>query len=111
MRKILAGAALVAIVAGACGSADGGDDLKYGAFDVCTQFVKERLRAQSTAEFPNPYEDDGEVVWSNVGARWKVRSQVDAENGFGGTVTTRFVCAVEHHANDRWTLSSLDFLE
>lgn len=85
---------------------------RYGAFDVCTQVVKERLRAPATAKFPNPYEEDGEVrVSSDFDKRWTVRSHVDAENGFGANIRTDWTCVVDHTERDRYDLVSLNMDE
>ena len=87
------------------------DDLEYGAFDVCTQFVKDRLRAPATAEFPNQFEDDGEVRITHTGETYTVVSQVDSENGFGALLTTPFTCVVRHTSGDNWRLVDLNMLE
>ena len=84
------------------------EDLRYGAFDVCTQFVKDRLRAPATAEFPNQFEDDGEVTITHTGETYTVVSQVDSENGFGALLTTPFNCVVRHTSGDNWRLVDLN---
>jgi hypothetical protein len=91
-----------------------GDDLKYGAFDVCTQFVKERLRSPGSAEFPNEFEDDGEVVFTNDPADadvWTVTSHVDSQNGFGALLQSDFVCQVRHVDGTQWRLVDLNIAE
>ena len=96
--------AFFVVVAG-CNSSAAYDpeSLEFGAFDVCTQFVKDRLAAQySTAEFPDPTEDDGDVVTARDGDEWTVLSQVDSKNVFGGTATVPFTCTVRHTAGERW---------
>jgi len=110
MRQALAALMTVAVLAG-CGADEPSESaLEAEAFDVCTRFVKDRLQGQSTAEFPDPSEDDGQVVFAHTGDhRWKVTSQVDAQNALGGTVTTPFVCVVENTDGDRWRLASLTF--
>lgn len=85
-----------------------GEDLRFGAFDVCQQFVEERLRAPATAEYPNFFEDDGEVVVTNSGDTYTVRSSVDSENGFGALLTTPFTCVVRHTSGDVFRLVRLD---
>lgn len=85
------------------------EDIRYGAFDVCTKFVKDQLKAQSTAEFPNEFEDDGEVIITRDGNVWTVDSQVDSENSFGGMVTTPFVCVVRHTGGTGYRLVDLTF--
>lgn len=84
-----------------------GDDLRAGAFDVCTQFVEDRLRAPGSASFPNQFQDDGEVSITGGPEVFTVRSHVDAENGFGGEVRTPFVCQVRHTGGDNFSLIDL----
>ncbi len=113
MRQLVAGIVLVVLI-GACDSSTGEDDpenLRLGAFDVCTQFVKDRLKAESTAEFPDQFEDDEEVTITQDGEEWTVDSQVDAENSFGGTVTTPFSCTVRSMGEGNWRLVDLTLEE
>jgi hypothetical protein len=99
--------------ASASGTEAGGDEpdqeeLEFGAFDVCTKFVKDRLKAPSTASFRNFFEDDGEVVVSGSGnGPYTVISSVDAENGFGANIRTNFVCEVRHTGGGNWRLVNL----
>ncbi len=104
---------LAAVVVWAFATSDdepSGDDLEFAAFDVCTQFVKDQLRAPSTASFPNFVEDDGEVVVTSTGDYYTVRSQVDSENGFGATLTHRFTCEVRHTDDTRFVLVDLQII-
>lgn len=103
---------VVGLGVGGCSASVSSDDdaemLRLGAFDVCTQFVKDELLSQSSAEFPDPLEDDGEVRISHQGERYTVVSQVDAANGFGAKITTPFLCEVRHVDGDRWQLVDLN---
>lgn len=87
---------------------DEGDDLRHGAFDVCTQFVEDRLKAPGTAKFRNFFQDDGEVVVTGTGdGPYVVVSSVDSENSFGGELRTHFVCEVRHTGDEQWRLVDL----
>lgn len=55
------------------------------ALVACHNSVKAQLRSPGTAKF----NDDS---MTEVGERWVIRGSVDAENAFGATVRTRFVC-------------------
>jgi hypothetical protein len=61
---------------------------------ACREAVKVRLRAPSTADF------QGTVLgeWTVTGEKgsYLVTSFVDAQNGFGAKIRTRFVCGVDH---------------
>ena len=90
------------------GGGDSADELRFGAFDVCTQFVEERLKAPGTASFRNYFEDDGEVTVTGVGdGPYTVRSSVDAQNSFGAEIRTDFTCIVTHQGDGNWRLNDL----
>lgn len=95
------------------GGSDGGTDepdteeLEFAAFDVCTQFVTDRLKAPGTASFRNYFEDDGEVVVTSVGDTYTVVSSVDSENSFGANLRTDFACVVEHTGGESFRLVDL----
>lgn len=111
---MIAIAVALIIVAGMCGAADDGDepdateDLEFGAFDVCTQFVKDRLKSPGSAEFRNYFEDDGEVIVTGSGnGPYTVMSSVDSQNGFGAMIRTDFVCEVTNTGGENWRLVNL----
>lgn len=81
------------------------------AFDVCKDFVKDRLKAPGSARFPDFFDDDDEVRVSSVGDRYTVRSHVDAENSFGALLQTDFTCVVEDDGDDTMTLKDLTLSE
>lgn len=116
---LLAVAVVLAIVSGLSGDgggSDGADDapsadeLDAGAFDVCTQFVKDRLKSPSTAKFRNFYEDDGEVVVTHAADTYTVSSTVDSENGFGAMLRSTFRCEVRHVSGTSWRLVDLQIV-
>lgn len=80
------------------------DELEYGAFDVCTEFVKDRLKAPATASFRNYFQDDGEVLVTGGPTTFTVTSSVDSENSFGAKIRSRFICEVRHVSGTRWQL-------
>lgn len=69
-------------------SSDPAEPDKYGAQDVCEQFVQKRLKAPSTADFSN-------TTTTNSGDQWTVEGDVDAENSFGAPIRNRYVCVVK----------------
>lgn len=75
------------------------------AYVMCQQFMKDRLRAPGTADFP--YGTD-RYTTSEGGGRYRVESYVDAENGFGGEVRTDYTCVVEYSGDDKWTLLKME---
>lgn len=71
---------------------------------MCQQFLEDRLRAPSTADYPWGY---SEYTTDLGGGKYRVRSYVDAQNGFGAQIRTNYDCTVQHAGGDRWTLESL----
>jgi hypothetical protein len=67
----------------------------------CQEFVRDRLRAPSTAEFSDVSSTGGENTFT-------VRGQVDAENAFGAPLRNRFTCEVRYDPDDEsWNLVNL----
>lgn len=80
------------------------------AFEICKGFVKDRLKAPSTAKFRNFYEDDGEVLVTGFGnGPYEVVSTVDAENSFGGKLRNRFTCSITL-SGGTWTLNDISIV-
>lgn len=79
-----------------------------GAWTVCQQFLEDRLKAPSTADYPCCYSDFTTYQGNRV---FEVRSYVDAENSFGAKIRNRFLCRVEYRGNERWRLQDLQIIE
>lgn len=71
----------------------------YDAEIACEKFVKDRLKAPSTAKFSN-------VQHTGGGGRWTVTGAVDAQNSFGAMIRSNFTCSVRLDG-DTWYLVSL----
>lgn len=83
----------------------------FGAFDVCQQFVERRLTSPASAEYPDYFEDDGEVtVWRLANGDYRVYSQVDSENGFGASLRSFFVCTVDYTGGGNYQLVDLEIV-
>jgi hypothetical protein len=90
----------------------GYDVRRFGAFEVCTKFVKDRLKSPATAKFRNEIERDGEVTWStDDDVTWLVKSSVDSENGFGALIRNQFGCEVQFVGDDQWQLVDISMSE
>lgn len=78
--------------------------------DACSmsqKFVKDRLKAPSSAEFPLWTKENCQVSQRN--RIWIVRSYVDAQNSFGAMLRNDYTAEMIYHpANDSWTLVSLN---
>lgn len=79
------------------------EDLRFGARDVCHQFVEDRLRAPATAGFENL----SEAMITGFGPEYTVAGHVDAENGFGARIRTEYKCTVRHTTGPNFVLVSL----
>lgn len=106
---ILVAALALVIATLACGGGGGSDEPgDVEAYVMCQMFVKDRLKAPSTADFPaTPYaniEQDGNL--------WTIDAWVDAENSFGAQIRTDFHCQVRYSdASEEWTLIELELEE
>jgi hypothetical protein len=86
--------------------------LRLSAFEVCKDFVRDRLKAPSTASFPDFFDNDGEVnVAPTSNGTHNVISTVDSENSFGANLRLAFTCEVRNTDGDNWRLIELDIIE
>lgn len=69
-------------------------DDKISAWLMAKEFVKDRLRAPSTADFPSY---DEKNVTQLEECTFLVEGYVDAENAFGGTVRSKFVTRIVYN--------------
>lgn len=75
-----------------------------GAYVVCKNFVKERLKSPKSADFPWLRD---EFVARLGGARYRVDAYVDAQNSFGADLRNHFSCTVRWLDGNRWRLEDL----
>jgi hypothetical protein len=83
------------------------DTGKIEAYTMAKQFVTDRLKAPSTADYPWYSSDSVQVVHRGEGV-FVVRAHVDSQNSFGAMIRTRFVCELKNTTGDSWSLISLD---
>lgn len=88
------------------------ETLRHSAFEVCKDFVSDRLRSPGSATFRNYFEEDGEVrVTGSGNGPYTVRSTVDAENAFGASLRSSFTCEVRHTGDGNWRLLDITITE
>lgn len=89
---------------------DGGQDEgdAVGAYVICKDFVRDRLRAPRGARFPSVSRAGVDELGGNS---WKVRAWVDAENAFGPEVRAKWECVVVYAGDGEWRLERLDIEE
>lgn len=81
---------------------------KHMAYEVSKGFVRQKLKAPSTAKFPSPWKFSTEDnVKYNGGGVYIVSGYVDSENAFGAMVRTRFNAKVKQNSQHSWDLVSL----
>jgi hypothetical protein len=114
-KRLFVGIAFVALLLGGCTSSyssgsSSASDKKFEAFDMCKQFVKNRLKSPSTAKFRNFFQNDGEVIVTGFGnGPYTVTSSVDSENGFGASLRSTFQCTVTNTDGANWHLDNMVF--
>lgn len=73
---------------------------------IIQDFVKDKLKSPSTAEFEMGMVNKIKKVDEST---YEVNSYVDSQNSFGGTIRTKFYCKVQHKSKDSWSLITLNF--
>lgn len=86
------------------------EDNKSMAYYMMEDYVKSRLKAPSTAEFPGVFDGRLDHVKSFGGQKYGIVSYVDAQNSFGAKIRTRFVGEVQQVSENQWKLISLTLL-
>ncbi len=86
-------------------------DNKSMAYIMMEDFVKRKLKAPSTAEFPGIFDGKLDHVKSLGGQKYRIVSYVDAQNTFGAQIRTRFVGEIQQTSEDEWQLISLNLIE
>ena len=81
------------------------------ALSMAQEFVKERLIAPGSAEWPSFWEPTGDHVTALGNKRYRIRSWVDSHNAFGALIRTNYTAVLVDAGRDQWTLESLDLDE
>jgi len=111
--KIAAGVIAVALAVGAVscirslgdgsGSGGGGGRNEGMAKVMCDHFIKDRLKAPSSADFSGIFS----TTITGSGDDYTVVGTVDAENSFGAKLRSNYTCEVHDSGDDQWSLVSL----
>ncbi len=81
----------------------------FGAFYYSKEYVKLRLKAPSTAKFPESERDNTSI--SREGQVYTVVSWVDSQNSFGAMLRTVYACRIEQVKEGVWQLRELSFFK
>lgn len=81
------------------------------AFYMSHEFVKKRLRAPATAQFPGAH-DDGVAVRYLGDCTHDVVAFVDSQNGFGALVRSKYTAKLKNiKGTDEWRALSVEILD
>lgn len=86
------------------------EDNKITAYLMMEDWVKDRLKAPSTAKFPRTTDYQSHTT-KLEGNKYQIHSYVDAQNSFGAQIRTYFKGTVQQISEDKWSLISLELLE
>lgn len=78
------------------------DDIQ--AFLAAKEFMKKRLKAPSTADFP--FLTDGSTITKLDCGHFSVQSFVDAQNSYGAMIRTNYEMVLRHSGGGNWTLEN-----
>lgn len=77
------------------------------AYIMSQQFVKDRLKAPATADFP--WQDEATIRKTGPG-EFLVLSYVDAQNAFGANIRNHYACKISSDDNGKtWNLVEFSF--
>lgn len=81
---------------------------KTHAWTMAKQFIKQRLKAPSTADFGSmwngTYQDPDDCVSRTASNTYMAVGWVDSQNSFGAMIRTTFVVKLRDDKNGKWTL-------
>lgn len=80
------------------------------ALSMAQEFVKDRLIAPGSAEWPGIFEGSDHVT-ALGNKRYRIESWVDSQNAFGALLRIQYTAIVVDAGGDRWKLESLDLDE
>jgi hypothetical protein len=108
MRAIRLWGLAIAMSFGGCLCEPGQVDLRTSACITCRGFIRERLKAPSSAEFQPCY---SAVIKQGTDGVWGVGFWVDAENSFGAKLRTAYACILEDTGDGNWRLQELEEID
>jgi len=75
------------------------------AYSTSQQFLNDRLKSPSTAEYPTDW--DRNMVEYMGDSVFYIKSYVDSQNGFGATIRTKYWARLKLVPGDKWNLISI----
>lgn len=80
---------------------------KSESYFICQDFVKDRLKSPSTAEFPSSRNVN---IFETGTNKYMIKGYVDAQNSFGAQLRTQYECEVQLDG-ETWKLQHIQLLE
>ena len=77
------------------------------AYNITEDWVKQRLKAPSTAEFPGIFDGKADHIQRLDDNKYRIHSWVDAQNAFGAQIRTHWEAVVQQTGEYDWKLFSL----
>lgn len=66
---------------------------KFLAYNYAEDFIEQRLKSPSTAEFPGVSEKDSHIT-DLGGGEYQINSWVDSQNSFGAMIRSKWSCKI-----------------
>ncbi len=82
---------------------------KQLAYNYAMKYVKQKLKAPSSAEFPSLF-DRQEHITELSSTEYQINSWVESQNSFGVMIKTNFSCRIKI-ADEKISISDLNILE
>lgn len=82
-------------------------ELNAEAYSASEDFVKQKLKAPATADFPG---SDGRVTYLGD-STFSIVSYVDAQNSFGANIRSNYTAKVRYTSRDTWRAIEVKLLE
>lgn len=78
------------------------------AYIMMEDFVKQRLKAPKSAEFPGVFDGRSDHVSYLGNQKYRIISYVDAQNSFGANIRNKFIGEIKQIDENRWKLIGLE---
>jgi hypothetical protein len=81
------------------------DDKLFDAYFMSQKFVKQNLKAPSSAKFPGYKKEFSEYKDGN----YVVVAYVESQNSFGAMLKQTYICEMNYKGNNNWSLIEVNF--
>lgn len=85
------------------------EEQRIPAYVMSQQFLNEKLKSPSTAEYPTDVDKD--IVTYMGDSVFHINSYVDSQNGFGAMIRSKYNATLKFNGGDKWELVKLNLNE